>query len=77
MEFLRTTPILSTLEWIQAKNHSQRKNLGRDTFRGPGLDSQNLTLIKRFAVTERAKIEVRSEFFDLFNPAISATRSRT
>jgi hypothetical protein len=42
-------------------------NLGRNTFRGPGFDNQNLTLIKRFAVRDRAKLEFRSEFFDLFN----------
>lgn len=42
-------------------------NLGRNTFRGPGLDNQNVTLIKRVTVTDRTKLEFRSEFFDLFN----------
>jgi hypothetical protein len=42
-------------------------NLGRNTFRGPGFDNQNVTLIKRFAINERAKLEFRGEFFDLFN----------
>jgi outer membrane receptor protein involved in Fe transport len=50
-----------------ADSNTHFGNLGRNTFRGPGLDSQNLTLIKRFAITERAKLEFRGEFFDLFN----------
>lgn len=42
-------------------------NLGKNTFRGPGLDNQNFTLIKRFPITERVGIQVRAEFFDVFN----------
>src|SRR5262249_51466025 len=42
-------------------------NLGRNTFRGPGFDNQNLTLIKRFAINDRANVEFRGEFFNLFN----------
>ena len=42
-------------------------NLGKNTFRGPGLDTQNITVIKKFAITERMHLEFRGEFFDLFN----------
>jgi hypothetical protein len=42
-------------------------NLGRNTFRGPGYDSQNITLIKKFAITERVALQFRGEFFDLLN----------
>jgi len=41
--------------------------LGRNTFRGPGLDSQNLTLYKRIVISERVGLEFRGEFFNLFN----------
>ena len=42
-------------------------NLGRNTFRGPGYDSQNLTVIKKFPITERVALQVRGEFFNLLN----------
>ena len=42
-------------------------NLGRNTFRGPGLDAQNMTLFKKIGITERVNLEFRGEFFDIFN----------
>lgn len=42
-------------------------NLGRNTFRGPGLDTQNVTLFKKIGITERVNLEFRGEFFNLFN----------
>jgi outer membrane receptor protein involved in Fe transport len=42
-------------------------NLGRNTFRGPGYDSQNITLIKKFAITERVALQFRGQFFNLLN----------
>ncbi len=36
-------------------------------FHGPGLENVDLSLFKQFAVTERWKIEFRSEFFNAFN----------
>ncbi|HEV3200753.1 MAG TPA: carboxypeptidase regulatory-like domain-containing protein [Bryobacteraceae bacterium] len=50
-----------------ASSRVQFGNLGRNTFRGPGLDNQNLTLIKKFAITERVALQFRGEFFDLLN----------
>jgi Carboxypeptidase regulatory-like domain/TonB dependent receptor-like, beta-barrel len=46
-------------------------NLGRNTFRGPGYASFDLSLMKSFRVpwpsSEGSRIEFRSEFFNLFN----------
>ena len=42
-------------------------NLGRNTFRGPGLDTQNATFYKKIPITERVNLEFRGEFFNLFN----------
>jgi hypothetical protein len=50
-----------------ADSQAKFGNLGRNTFRGPGYDSQNLTLLKKIAIRERVTLQVRGEFFDLFN----------
>jgi outer membrane receptor protein involved in Fe transport len=50
-----------------ADSRVQFGNLGKNTFRGPGLNNQNFTLIKRVAIKERAALQFRAEFFDLFN----------
>jgi outer membrane receptor protein involved in Fe transport len=50
-----------------ADSRVQFGNLGKNTFRGPSLDNQNFTLIKRVAITERAGLQFRAEFFDIFN----------
>lgn len=42
-------------------------NLGRGVFSGPGLASMDFSLIKNTAITERLKLEFRSEFFNLLN----------
>jgi hypothetical protein len=42
-------------------------NLGRNTYRGPGIASVDFSLFKRIPITEQVKIEFRSEFFNLFN----------
>lgn len=42
-------------------------NLGRWALHGPGLTQFDLTLQKRFSVTERVNLEFRSEFYNLFN----------
>jgi outer membrane receptor protein involved in Fe transport len=59
----RLTPAGSPLATSQVRFG----NLGKNTFRGPGLDSQNFTLIKRIPIRERVAVQFRSEFFDLFN----------
>lgn len=42
-------------------------NLGRNAFRAPGLAQWDLGINKSFAITEGAKLQFRSEFFNLLN----------
>ena len=44
--------------------------LGRNAFRGPDRTNVNLTVAKQTDLYgERAKLEIRADFFNLFNPA--------
>ncbi len=47
-------------------------NLGRDALRGPGISQVDFTLAKRFAVTEKIKMEFRAECYNILNSAIFA-----
>lgn len=42
-------------------------NMGNNTIRQPGVIVFNMALYKTFPVTERTKLEFRSEFFNVFN----------
>jgi hypothetical protein len=42
-------------------------NAGRNTLRGPGLVETDLSVTKKFAVSERLSVQFRAEFFNLFN----------
>jgi len=42
-------------------------NLGRNTFRGPRFVTSNLSLSKTFSITERWKLRIRNDFYNLFN----------
>jgi hypothetical protein len=42
-------------------------NTGRNTIQGPGYQIWDLTVFKHFKVGEKARMEFRSEFFNLFN----------
>ncbi len=42
-------------------------NVGRNTLSGPGLVNIDFSLFKTFVVTERWKVQFRSEFFNLPN----------
>jgi Carboxypeptidase regulatory-like domain/TonB-dependent Receptor Plug Domain/TonB dependent receptor len=42
-------------------------NAGRNILTGPGLAAVNLSLVKNFAVRERATVQFRAETFNLFN----------
>ena len=50
-----------------ANSSTRFGNLGRNTFRGPGFDNQNLSISKKIAITERIAIGLRGDFIDLFN----------
>ncbi|MEX2264355.1 MAG: carboxypeptidase regulatory-like domain-containing protein [Bryobacteraceae bacterium] len=42
-------------------------NLGKNTFRGPGFTQWNFSLMKTINATERWKVQLRSDFVNLFN----------
>jgi Carboxypeptidase regulatory-like domain/TonB dependent receptor len=42
-------------------------NVGRNSFRGPGAFSDNLSLAKAFGITERFNVEFRMDTYNLFN----------
>jgi hypothetical protein len=42
-------------------------NLGRNTLIGPGYQDIDMSLMKNFRLTERAKLQFRAEVFNLFN----------
>jgi len=42
-------------------------NLGKNTLRGPGGHSTNLSAFKNTAITERFNTQLRAEFFNIFN----------
>jgi hypothetical protein len=44
-------------------------NTGRNNFRGPGFYNVDLSLVKKFALTERFKLAYRLEMFNAFNTA--------
>jgi hypothetical protein len=44
-------------------------NCGRGVFGGPGLNNWDVGLLKDFHVSERFRVEFRSEFFNAFNHA--------
>ncbi len=43
--------------------------LGRNAFRGPGINNWDLSLMKKTNITERQSIEFRAEFFNTWNHA--------
>jgi hypothetical protein len=42
-------------------------NLGRNTFRGPAFANVNVSLLKEFAVSERARVELRASWVNFLN----------
>jgi hypothetical protein len=44
-------------------------SLGRNTFSGPGFAEVDFSLFKKIKISERANMEFRAEFFNLFNHA--------
>ncbi len=42
-------------------------NVGRNTMQGPGYQVWDFSLFKNFQISERMKLEFRSEFFNVFN----------
>jgi len=52
-------------------------NLGRNTFRGPGQQNWDFSLIKNFKLTERQSLRFTTDFFNLWNHANFANPSIT
>ena len=42
-------------------------NLGRNTFRGPGLATLDFSVFKKVPISEKVSVQFRAEFFNLFN----------
>ena len=60
----QTGPALSSFEQTP---YDFASNLTRNQFFGPGIDNWNVNLSKVTAIRERLKLELRFEFYDLFN----------
>jgi Carboxypeptidase regulatory-like domain/TonB dependent receptor len=52
-------------------------NLGRNTFRGPGQQNWDFSLIKNFRITERQELRFTTDFFNMWNHANFANPSVT
>lgn len=50
-----------------ANSMSGGGNLGRNTFRGPGLQNWNFSLHKEIRISERWKVQLRSDWINLWN----------
>ena len=48
-------------------DHATFGSMGRNIFRGPGLEAWDLSLVKDWKVAERFKIQFRGEFFNVLN----------
>ena len=42
-------------------------NIGRNVFRGPGINNTDFVITKGISMTERTKLDLRFEFYNLFN----------
>jgi hypothetical protein len=49
--------------------YDQQPNLGKNAFYGPGMVNFDAAILKDNSITERAKLQLRFEFFNLFNHA--------
>jgi hypothetical protein len=51
-------------------------NVGRNTVYGPGLQTMDLGVVREFSIAEKARFEMRGEFFNLFNHTNYGTPNR-
>jgi Carboxypeptidase regulatory-like domain/TonB dependent receptor-like, beta-barrel/TonB-dependent Receptor Plug Domain len=45
----------------------RRGSLGRNTLRTPGTNNWNVNILKRISITEGTRLELRAEFYNIFN----------
>ena len=62
-----TVPVLLASGAPLANTMPGGGNLGKNTFRGPSLSLWNFSLLKSISITERIKLQVRSDFINLWN----------
>jgi hypothetical protein len=73
--FAFVRPVVTTGQMIPSANGAARAdalgtdigNVGRNVLRGPRQTNVDFSIIKRFGIGETKNIEVRAEFFNLFN----------
>ncbi|MGH9435660.1 MAG: hypothetical protein ACRD06_06640, partial [Terriglobia bacterium] len=51
-------------------------NAGRNTVRGPGMQTMDLALAREFSIVERVKLQMRAEFFNALNHTNLGTPNR-
>ena len=51
-------------------------NVGRNTVEGPGLESLDLGIVREFGIAEKARLEMRGEFFNTLNHTNLGTPNR-
>ena len=51
-------------------------NVGRNTVSGPGLQTMDLGIVREFSLAEKARLEMRGEFFNAFNHTNLGTPNR-
>jgi Carboxypeptidase regulatory-like domain len=66
-----TAPLLYPAECLTDPNFCTTGfgNLGRNTFRGPGQQNWDFSLIKNFKITERQSLRFTTDFFNIWNHA--------
>ncbi len=63
----RLTEYFNTACFSSATAARDFGNAGRNILRGPNQQNVDISVIKYFPITERTKLEFRSEFFNAFN----------
>jgi hypothetical protein len=61
-----TGPVISAFELTP---YGQQPNLGKNFFYGPGMVNFDAAVLKNSSITERIKLQLRFEFFNVFNHA--------
>jgi hypothetical protein len=77
-EWFKTSCFSTTgLQQAFQSNNPRFGNSGKNILAGPGLHQWDLSFIKRNQLSERLRLELRFEFFNLFNTANFGNPSQT